>query len=292
MVVSFPPAGPADESSERVAPVTSLFGRRPAPDPAAEPDGWFVGQTDDAPVVAAPVVRPVAPLRRTSTERDETEATPPGDASSDAPVATSPTTPPEPAPRTLAWTSVVEAPEDDDADDRAEVDEVDAPVDPEVRLAELDLLAVRRLARRGCSEWEIAELLRGHDAAPDEVEHVLAELRRRGYLDDAELARQLVESLHTRKGQSRAVIGRELSSRRIDASIVSEALEAIDDDDELRRALVVAEKRAGQLRSLDQATAERRLSAYLARRGYGSAIIREACSRALSGSKRSGVSFR
>lgn len=287
MVVSFPPAGPADESSEHVAPVTSLFGRRPAPDAAAEPDGWFVGQTDEAPVVAAPVARPVAPLRRTSTERAETETTPPRDVASDAPAATSPTTPPAPAPRTLAWTSAVEAPEDDDADD-----EVEAPVDPEVRLAELDLLAVRRLARRGCSEWEIAELLRGHDAAPDEVEHVLAELRRRGYLDDAELARQLVESLHTRKGQSRAVIGRELSSRRIDASIVSEALEAIDDDDELRRALVVAEKRAGQLRSLDQATAERRLSAYLARRGYGSAIIREACSRALSGSKRSGVSFR
>ncbi|WP_168223263.1 regulatory protein RecX [Plantibacter sp. M259] len=271
--------------------MTSLFGRRPAPDAAAEPDGWFVGQTDDAPVVAAPVVRPVAPLRRTPTERTETETTPPRDVSSDAPTATSPTTPPEPAPRTLAWTAAVEAPEDD-ADDRAEADEVEAPVDPEVRLAELDLLAVRRLARRGCSEWEIAELLRGHDAAPDEVEHVLAELRRRGYLDDAELARQLVESLHTRKGQSRAVIGRELSSRRIDASIVSEALEAIDDDDELRRALVVAEKRAGQLRSLDQATAERRLSAYLARRGYGSVIIREACSRALSGSKRSGVSFR
>lgn len=287
MVVSFPPAGPADESSEHVAPVTSLFGRRPAPDAAAEPDGWFVGQTDEAPVVAAPVARPVAPLRRTSTERAETVTTPPRDVASDAPAATSPTTPPAPAPRTLAWTSAVEAPEDDDADD-----EVEAPVDPEVRLAELDLLAVRRLARRGCSEWEIAELLRGHDAAPDEVEHVLAELRRRGYLDDAELARQLVESLHTRKGQSRAVIGRELSSRRIDASIVSEALEAIDDDDELRRALVVAEKRAGQLRSLDQATAERRLSAYLARRGYGSAIIREACSRALSGSKRSGVSFR
>lgn len=291
MVVSFPPAGPADESSERLAPVTSLFGgRRQAPDATAEPDGWFVGQTDEAPVAAAPVARPVAPLRRTSTERVERETTPPGDVSSDAPAATSPTTPPEPDPRTLAWTSAVEAPED--ADDRAEADEVEAPDDPEVRLAELDLLAVRRLARRGCSEWEIAELLRGHDAAPDEVEHVLAELRRRGYLDDAELARQLVESLHTRKGQSRAVIGRELSSRRIDATIVSEALEAIDDDDELRRALVVAEKRAGQLRSLDQATAERRLAAYLARRGYGSAIIREACSRALSGSKRSGVSFR
>lgn len=288
MVVSFPPAGPSDESSEHLAPVTSLFGRRATPDPAVEADGWFVGASDDGPVEAGAVTRPVAPLRRRSAERAEAQ-TRPSEASSEATAATNAATPAEPAPRTVTWTSVADTPDDDEADD---ADEIEAPVDPEVRLAELDLLAVRRLARRGCSEWEIAELLRGHDASSDEVEHVLAELRRRGYLDDAELARQLVESLHTRKGQSRAVIGRELASRRIDASIVSEALEAIDDDDELRRALVVAEKRAGQLSSLDQATAERRLSAYLARRGYGSAIIREACSRALSGSKRSGVRFR
>ncbi|WP_285037088.1 RecX family transcriptional regulator [Plantibacter sp. ME-Dv--P-095] len=290
MVVSFPPAGPADESSETLAPVTSLFGRRPAAEATPEPDGWFVGQTEDPSAPegeGASPGRPVAPLRRRTTE-DTVEH---GRAQSRPQATSSPTdrTAPAPATRSVSWASDTdaEAPGDDEAAEDPEV-----PVDPEVRLAELDLLAVRRLARRGSSEWEIAELLRGHEAEPDEVEHVLGELRRRGYLDDAELARQLVESLHTRKGQSRAVIGRELSSRRIDPSIAAEALEAIDDDDELRRALVVAEKRAGQLRSLDQATAERRLSAYLARRGYGSAIIREACSRALSGSKRSGVSFR
>jgi regulatory protein len=289
MVVSFPPAGPADESSETLAPVTSLFGRRPATESAPDPDGWFVGQTEEPPAPegdGASTGRPVAPLRRRTTE----DAIEPGAGQSRPPAAASPAdrTSPAPVVASVSWASDTEA----EAPDEDEAVEPEAPVDPEVRLAELDLLAVRRLARRGSSEWEIAELLRGHEAEPDEVEHVLGELRRRGYLDDAELARQLVESLHTRKGQSRAVIGRELSARRIEPSIAAEALEAIDDDDELRRALVVAEKRAGQLRSFDQATAERRLSAYLARRGYSSAIIREACSRALSGSKRSGVSFR
>ncbi len=289
MVVSFPPAGPADESSETLAPVTSLFGRRPATESTPDPDGWFVGQTEEPPAPEgeeSSLGRPVAPLRR----RIADDAVERGAVQSRPPAAVSPAdrTPPAPVFGGVSLASDTEA----EAPDVDEAVEPEAPVDPEVRLAELDLLAVRRLARRGSSEWEIAELLRGHEAEPDEVEHVLGELRRRGYLDDAELARQLVESLHTRKGQSRAVIGRELSSRRIDPSIVAEALEAIDDDDELRRALVVAEKRAGQLRSFDQATAERRLSAYLARRGYSSAIIREACSRALSGSKRSGVSFR
>jgi len=286
VVVSFPPAGPPDEPSESLAPVTSLFDRRSTPAPEA--DGWFTGGPDEPSPEPGSVDQPVAPVRRLRT------APPPVTEPTASPSRTD-TLPPE-RPR-IAWTAAPAPVAASPIIESAGVESLDTgaaaeTVDPEVRLAELDLLAVRRLARRGCSEWEIAELLRGHDAEPHEVEHVLDELRRRGYLDDAELARQLVESLHTRKGQSRAVIGRELSARRIDQSVASEALEAIDDDDELRRALVVAEKRAGQLRSLDQATAERRLTAYLARRGYGSAIIREACSRALSRSNRSGVSFR
>lgn len=281
MVVSFPPADSSDESSETLAPVTSLFARRAAPVAEPDPDGWFAGEPDGQPSPdPVPVERPVAPVRRLPTPAA-------GQAPPSAPVvARAPERP------RIAWTPVAEPEPSALSDQRIDDEAHEGPVDPEVRLAELDLLAVRRLARRGCSEWEIAELLRGHDAEPHEVEHVLGELRRRGYLDDAELARQLVETLHNRKGQSRAVIGRELSARRIEQSVAAEALEAIDDDDELRRALVVAEKRAGQLRSLDQATAERRLSAYLARRGYGSSVIREACTRALSGSKRSGVTFR
>lgn len=290
MVVSFPPADPSDESSETLAPVTSLFARRATAAAAPDPDGWFAGEPDDQPApVVAPVERPVAPVRRlpVSAPADEPAVgqSPPS----------APTVARAPERARVAWTPVAEPDANASSAQRFDDEATEAPeepVDPEVRLAELDLLAVRKLARRGCSEWEIAELLRGHDAEPHEVEHTLEELRRRGYLDDAELARQLVESLHNRKGQSRAVIGRELSARRIEQSIAAEALEAIDDDDELRRALVVAEKRAGQLRSLDQATAERRLSAYLARRGYGSSVIREACSRALSGNKRSGVTFR
>lgn len=288
MVVSFPPAEPSDESSEALAPVTSLFARRATPAAAPDQDAWFAGEPAPELDEPARIERPIAPLRRLPTadpapivavDKDTVRAVTPTEAGATTP--------------RIAWTSTAGSSRHDSDDTSDDTDaDIDEPVDAEVRLAELDLLAVRRLARRGCSEWEIAQLLRGHDAEPHEVEHVLEELRRRGYLDDAELARQLVESLHTRKGQSRAVIGRELSSRRIDPSVAAEALEAIDDDDELRRALVVAEKRAGQLRSLDQATAERRLSAYLARRGYGSAVIREACTRALSGAKRSGVTFR
>lgn len=177
-------------------------------------------------------------------------------------------------------------------DDAPEPDDEPEPLDPEARLAEFDRLIIKKLARKPLSEWEVAQALRASEADDDEIEYLLSELRRKGYVDDAALAEQLVESLHNRKGQSRSIISRELSAKHIDQSIIQNALDVIDDDDELARALVVAHKRAGQLSSYDTATAERRLTAYLVRRGYGSSTVREACRQALSGSKRSGVSFR
>jgi regulatory protein len=52
-------------------------------------------------------------------------------------------------------------------------------------------------------------------------------------------------------------------------------------------------KRAGSLRGLDRATAERRLNGYLMRRGYRSDTVRRAVEKALprGGSSRGGVRF-
>lgn len=282
-----PVASPAPEPAAPITP-TSRNGRAATTDDegwAAEPrdeDREFVQKTRDA----------IAEIDAGQGARSAPEAVASGDARGTSRTSGSPVVPdgvralPVKRPVTFVESTAVEP-----GDDEFEASEPE-PVDPAVRLAELDLLVVRKLARRAYSEWEVAEVLRGNDAEPHEVEHLLEEFRRRGYLDDAAFAEQLVESLHARKGQSRSVIARELSLKRIDQSIIQVALEAIDDDDELERALVVARKRAGQLSSYDAATAERRLTAYLSRRGYGSSIVREACKQALSGTKRSGVSFR
>ncbi|WP_396127758.1 hypothetical protein [Curtobacterium sp. SORGH_AS_0776] len=48
----------------------------------------------------------------------------------------------------------------------------------------------------------------------------------------------------------------------------------------------LAQKRAGQLRGLDRATAERRLSGFLMRKGYNGGIVRIAVERALDGGGR------
>ena len=60
------------------------------------------------------------------------------------------------------------------------------------------------------------------------------------------------------------------------------AVEDLDPETERENALAVAERRARQLTGLDRQTAERRLSAFLQRRGYSSDVVREAVTAAIA----------
>jgi regulatory protein len=63
---------------------------------------------------------------------------------------------------------------------------------------------------------------------------------------------------------------------------IEAALSALEDDDELERAMAIAVKRAGQLRSLDATTAKRRLCDFLMRRGYSGSVVSKAVQEALA----------
>ncbi|RFA08925.1 hypothetical protein B7R54_06570 [Subtercola boreus] len=175
----------------------------------------------------------------------------------------------------------VEEPEDDDEE----------PMSEGERAAFLENIVVRALARKGLSEWEVSRLLTTNGVEEHELELFLERYRSNRYIDDYDLAENLVESLHRRKGFGRSQIKAELSARHIQQEIISAALEALDDDDELQRATELAEKRAPSLARLDAATAERRLTSFLMRKGYPSTIIRTAVSAALTPQAR-GVRFR
>lgn len=175
---------------------------------------------------------------------------------------------------------------------RPHPDEFDNP-SPEERAHETATAATRALSRRGMSRWELETFLVQRDFEAPDIEAELDRLERSGLLDDAALAETLVRTQHERKGLGRTAVTRELSRRRIDPRVIAEAVSGIDDDDELQRATEVATKRAGQLSGLDAATAERRLNAYMMRRGYSSQIVREVTRAALADRpKRGSVRFR
>lgn len=173
-----------------------------------------------------------------------------------------------------------------DGADAAEL--ADADRDPETgveRDERIDRLVVGRLRRSSLSVAEVRSVLVEHGLDETEVEEWIERYERLGYLDDARLAEQLVRAGAERRGRGSAAILAELSRRGIDARATRAALDELDPDLERRNALAVAERRARQLRGLDRAVAERRLTAFLQRRGYGSSVVREAVTTALSGER-------
>ena len=167
----------------------------------------------------------------------------------------------------------------------------DAAADRSARRAEN--VSLNGLTRRNMSRWEIETLLAKRDVAEDVIAAEVARLEGVGLIDDAALAETLVRTQRQRKGLGHQALVGELRRRHIDQEIIAAALEAGDDgeDDEQQRANEIAIKRAGQLSSYDQATAKRRLTAFLMRKGYSSSIVRIAAAAALE-PRSSGVHFR
>ncbi len=144
-------------------------------------------------------------------------------------------------------------------------------------------VSMSALARRGMSAEEMANYLVGREFESDEVELECERLLGVGLLDDLALAETLVRTLRERKGLGLSALTAELRRRRIDSSAIEEALAELDSgDDELSRATALAERRAPQLRSLDQTTAKRRLSAFLMRKGYSGSVVAAAVAAALA----------
>lgn len=160
-------------------------------------------------------------------------------------------------------------------------------------------LLVRKLRTRSLSLSEARMVLKGYDQNGQRldsgaIDDVIDDFCRRGYLDDALLAGQLVTSGIERKGQGRVALSRALSQRGIPRDVIDGALDDVPDDD-AERALDYARSKARAMSRLDGDTALRRLIGQLSRRGYNGSIAMSAAKTALAeasfGSSSSGVRF-
>lgn len=142
--------------------------------------------------------------------------------------------------------------------------------------------AVGYLAARACSTREIEQKLLHAGYRPCTVEMVLYKLQRESLLDDADFARQWVESRQTHKlGRSR--IAQELRRKGVSQEEAEKALSVIDDDIQLSDAVALAEKAAARIKpGEDPHKAANRIAGMLARRGYSWDIAKEAIQQALS----------
>jgi regulatory protein len=137
--------------------------------------------------------------------------------------------------------------------------------------------ALRALARRAHARFDLRRrLLQKQHPAPA-VDAALERLSTVGLLDDARFAADYAAATAQRgRGPSRLV--RDLQVQGIDRRIAEDAVrtslaaEGIDPGQAVR---ALAEKRARQLAGLPPAVRRRRLVAFLVRRGFGGAEVRE-----------------
>lgn len=174
----------------------------------------------------------------------------------------------------------------------ATLPEADESEDATEARADAEAALLRKLRTRSLSVREARAVLADHGLDAHAADGILDEFQRRGYLDDARLAEQLVHSGVERKGQGRQAIGRTLSQRGVPREVADLAVADLADDD-ADRALEFARTKARSMGALDHDVALRRLVGQLARRGYGAEAL-PAARQALdeAGISRSGVRFR
>jgi len=130
--------------------------------------------------------------------------------------------------------------------------------------------ALRALARRAHARFDLRRRLLQKQHPPAAVDGALDRLSVTGLLDDTRFALDYAAA-KARRGRGPARLVRDLQSQGVDRRVAegavrqSLAAEGVDPVDAVR---ALAEKRARQLAGLPPAVRKRRLSAFLARRGF------------------------
>ncbi len=132
--------------------------------------------------------------------------------------------------------------------------------------------AAQWLARRPRSVAEIRQRLARRGYPPAAIDAALEQLQALGWLDDAAFARQWVENRSAFRPRGRALLQAELRRKGVPQAAIDAALAQVDDE---ALALAAARKALPRYRGLPWPVFARRLSAYLARRGFPRALVHQ-----------------
>ncbi len=154
--------------------------------------------------------------------------------------------------------------------------------------------ALTFLSYRPRSAREVEQRLRKKGYSPVQIEAAISRLQRQGYVDDRAFARFWIDNRQTFSPRGPRLLRSELRQKGVSQEVVDEALASYRDDQaqeaeqaaeiasiyniqddepapgtDEAAALALARKRLRLLSNLDPITQKRRLSGFLARRGYG-----------------------
>lgn len=126
------------------------------------------------------------------------------------------------------------------------------------------------LSYRARSEAEIRKNLRKHEIPEPVIEQTLERLRQDGLANDHQFARSWVENRSTFRPRSRRLMAMELRQKGLSNEAVTSAVADVDD---AALAYEAAQKRVSRLKSLEWNEFRKKLSDFLARRGFSYSVI-------------------
>lgn len=134
-------------------------------------------------------------------------------------------------------------------------------------------LALYYLEKRARTEKELRDKLARKQVPPQEIEAVLAKLKEIGYVDDVKYAAQFQRARNDYRPMGVRRLKIELQLKGVPREIIETV--KVEKDDELALAQAAAESRLRQYANLDPETFRRRMTGFLARRGFGYDVIKQ-----------------
>jgi regulatory protein len=129
-----------------------------------------------------------------------------------------------------------------------------------------------QLTGRARSRSELAGKLAAKGVPDDVADRLLSRFEEVGLIDDEAFARSWVQSRQAGKGLARRALAQELRRKGVDDEVARDALDEVDPDAEIEAARVLVRRKLRSVARVDHATAVRRLSGMLARKGYPAGV--------------------
>ena len=130
--------------------------------------------------------------------------------------------------------------------------------------------ALHFLSYRPRSEEEIRKNLRKHNISDEVIQTVIERLQRSKLVDDNEFAKSWVNNRKAFHPRSQRVLRMELRQKGISEHIIEQSIKEVNDEEMAYR---LAQKQSRKYLKLDWFVFRKKLSAYLARRGFNYGII-------------------
>lgn len=132
-----------------------------------------------------------------------------------------------------------------------------------------------RIKPKTYTKSEIAQRLEREGFSGEAIEVSIAELIRSGHIRDRKYAENWIARRQKSNPRGKTLLKQELIDKGIDKETAVQVVATVETEDEAEVALQIAQKRVKQYKRLPTHVAKRRLHGFLARRGFGSDVVRQ-----------------